>query len=300
MQYLCLAALYGALLSLVNTANALLSGVYGNWGATTMIHLVGLIVLLPFAFTWGRPKAKSPWYYYLGGLIGILSVVFVNLGVAGLGVTANLVLMLLGQVIASAAVDHLGLFGVKVHRMNGGKALAIMVMTLGCVVMLLLSGESLSGSSMLAALLSLVSGFTMIAARFANAMLSERSGVGYSTVMNYITGLLGSFLVFACLGLKFNTPFPAQGQNLLIYLGGALGAIGIYLANVITPKLPALQMSVVVFVGQVFMGMVVDGFMGRFSLGTLLGGLLVAAGLLLNVRADGKEVSHGADQQPEE
>lgn len=299
MQYLCLAALYGALLSLANTANALLSGVYGNWGATTMIHLVGLIVLLPVAFTWGRRKAKSPWYYHLGGLIGILSVVFVNLGIAGLGVTANLVLMLLGQVIASAAVDHLGLFGVQIHRMNGSKALAMLVMALGCVVMLLLSGESLSGSSLLAAVLSLASGFTMIAARFANALLAERSGVGYSTIMNYVTGLLGSLAVFACLGLKLDTPFPAEGQSLLIYVGGALGAVGIYLANVVTPKLPALQMSVVVFVGQVFTGMVIDGFMGRFSLGTLLGGLLVAAGLLLNVRADGKGAPHGADYQPE-
>lgn len=66
-----------------------------------------------------------------------------------------------------------------------------------------------------------------------------------------------------------------------------------------TPRLPALQMSVVVFVGQVFTGMVIDGLMGRFSAGTLVGGVIVAAGLLLNIRADGRG-DHGANHQPEE
>ena len=301
MQYLSLAALYGALLSVMNTANARLSLVYGNWGATVMIHLVGLIVLLPVAFSWGRPRAKSPALYHTGGLIGILSVVFVNVGIAGLGVTANLVLMLLGQVAASAAVDHLGLFGVRVHRVNGAKLVAMAVMAAGCGAMLLLSGETVGGGggTAVAALLSLLSGGTMIAARFANAMLSERSGVGYSTVMNYVTGLIGSFLVFAAMGLRLETPFPATGESLLIYTGGALGALGIFLANVVTPRLPALQMSVVVFVGQVFTGMVIDGLMGRFSAGTLVGGVVVAAGLLLNIRADGRG-DHGANHQPEE
>lgn len=302
MQYLSLAALYGALLSVMNTANARLSLVYGNWGATVMIHLVGLIVLLPVAFSWGRPKAKSPVLYHTGGLIGILSVVFVNVGIAGLGVTANLVLMLLGQVAASAAVDHLGLFGVRVHRVNGAKLVAMAVMAAGCGAMLLLSGESVGGGggTAVAALLSLLSGGTMIAARFANAMLAERSGVGYSTVMNYVTGLIGSFLVFAAMGLRLETPFPAGGESLLIYTGGALGALGIFLANVVTPRLPALQMSVVVFVGQVFTGMVIDGLMGRFSAGTLVGGVVVAAGLLLNIRADGRGEAHGANYKPEE
>ena len=299
MIYAWLAALYGALLSLMNTANAQLSGLYGNWAATVMIHLVGLLVLLPLAFTWGRPKGRAPWYQYTGGMIGILSVVFVNIGVSGIGVTANLVLMLLGQVTCSAVVDHFGLLGAAVHRMNRGKLLAMAVMALGCGAMLALSGETLSGGSLLAAAVSFLSGWTMIFARMANAALATRCGVGYSTVMNYVTGLMGSLAVFALTGFRINAAFPVTGHSLLIYTGGALGALGIFLANVVTPRLPALQMSLVVFVGQVFTGMGIDALLGRFSLGTLVGGLLVAAGMIGNMRSDGKEASHGAHHQPE-
>lgn len=283
MLDLTLTAAYGALLSLMNQCNARLSGVYGNWAATVMIHAVGLLVLLPFAFGWGRPRGRAPWYQYTGGLIGILSVVFVNVGVVGVGVTGNLVLMLLGQISCSAAVDHFGLLGAKRSPMTGRKLASIALMAAGCGAMLLLSGEGLDGASALAAALSFLSGCTMIFARMANAALSLRAGVGFSTVMNYVTGLGGSLLVLACLGFPMDAAFPAVQEPVWIYLGGALGAVGIFLCNVVTPRLPALRMSLVVFVGQLFTGLLLDSLTGRFSLGLLVGSAIVAAGMLVNI-----------------
>ena len=284
-MYSTLAAVYGCLLSLMNTCNAQLSALYGDYSAPVMIHAVGLIVLLPLAFTWGRPTARAAWYQHLGGVIGILTVIFVNIGVNGVGVTGNLTLMLLGQATASALVDHYALLGAERKAFNAMKGLAILVMAAGCAAMLLLSGEGL-GASLLAAVLSFLSGWTMVAARMANASLALTSGTGYSTLMNYVTGLIGSAVVFALLGFPMNVAFPAPGASLVVYLGGALGALGIFLCNVATPKLPALQMSLIVFVGQIFSGMALDALGGRFSAATLAGGLLVAVGMLLNVRAD--------------
>lgn len=298
MRYGLMTAAYGALLPIMNLFNAELSVVYGNWAASVMIHLVGLFVLAPFALTWGRRRAPAPWYCCLGGLIGILTVVFVNVGVSGVGVTGNLVLMLLGQVACSAAVDHFGLLGASVHRINRWKTLAIAVMACGCGVMMMLSGETLGSGWVLAAVLSLLSGVTMIGSRMANAALATRSGVGYSTVMNYVTGLAGSLLIFACLGFRMAQGFPAPGQPMWIYLGGALGALGIMMCNLAAPRLPALQFSVISFVGQIFAGMAIDAMSGRFSLGTLTGGLLVACGMYLNIRADSKEAADGNADQP--
>lgn len=286
MRYLSLTAAYGALLSLMNQCNAQLSGLYGNWAATVMIHAVGLVVLLPFAFTWGHPRARAPWYLYAGGVIGILSVVFVNIGVSGIGVTGNLILMLLGQVSCSAAVDHFGWLGADKSPLTAGKGLSILLMALGCGAMALLSGENMGGGSLLAVALSFLSGCTMIFARMANAALAQRSGVGFSTVMNYVTGLAGSLLVLAALGMPMDAAFPAPAQPVWIYLGGALGALGIFLCNVVTPRLPALQMSLVVFVGQLFTGIVIDALVGKFSLGILVGSVIVAAGMLVNILAD--------------
>lgn len=286
-MYGAFAALYGCLLSWMNDCNARLSLVYGDYSAAWMIHAVGLLVLLPLVLftSWTRPTARAAWYQHLGGVIGIVTVVFVNIGVNGVGVTGNLVLMLLGQVTASALVDHFGLLGAQRNPVNGLKALAMLVMALGCGAMLLLSGEGL-GRSVLAAALSFFSGWTMVLSRMANASLALRSGTGYSTVMNYVTGLAGSLLLFLCLGCPMAAAFPVEGAPLMIYLGGALGALGIFLCNVVTPKLPVLQMSLVVFVGQIFSGMALDALGGRFSVGTLAGGVLVAAGMLVNLRAD--------------
>ena len=281
-----MAALYGCLLSLMNACNARLSALYGDYSAAVMIHAVGLVVLIPFALSaWGRPQGKAKWYQYSGGLIGIVTLVFVNIGVNGVGVTGNLVLMLLGQVTASALVDHFALLGAKRNPFNSRKGIAIMVMAVGCLAMLILSGERW-GASLAAALLSFLSGWSMVLSRMANASLAKTSGTGFSTLMNYVTGLTGSLLLFLWLGSPMLKAFPVPGASFVIYLGGALGALGIFLCNVVTPRLPALQMSLIVFVGQIFCGMALDALFGQFALGTLVGGLLVAAGMVLNARAD--------------
>lgn len=292
-MYIVLAAIYGCLLSLMNTFNPQLSLYYGDWASSVMIHAIGLAALLPLAFTWGKPTGSARWYQYLGGLIGILTVVFINIGVNGLGVTSNLTLMLLGQVVSSSVVDHFGILGMKKVPINRGKVLAIAVMTIACVVMVVFSGESLQNISWAAVIASFASGMTMVGSRLANAGLAQRRGAGFSTIMNYVTGLAGSLVIFALMGFPVATPDPDAVTGvwrILMYTGGILGAAGIFLSNVIAPRMPALQMTLLVFVGQVFSGMVLDALLGKFSLGTLVGGLIIVAGMLINMRADRQRI----------
>lgn len=300
-MYAVLGGVYGALLSVMNLLNAQLAAVYGNWGSTVIIHGVGLLTLLPLAFTWGRPRGRAPWYLYGGGLIGIITVAFCNLGISGLGVTANLVLMLLGQLTCSTIIDQFGLLGARRVPLTWGRGLSLAVIALGDVVMLLWAGTETGGSvsALLAIAVSFLSGFSMVLARISNARLAQHAGLGYSTVMNYVTGLGGSLLVFALTGWKLTTAFPAAGQSLLIYLGGALGALAIFLCNLVTPRLSTLQFTVILFVGQLFASMLLDALLlGMFSMGTLAGGIIVALGMALNIRAERKEASaHGKPLQ---
>ncbi len=302
MKYSLIACFYGVLITVMNSFNATLSTTYGNWFSTTFIHLAGLIVLTPAALCgWSRRKQKAKWSQYLGGVVGILTVLCSNSSVSVLGVTLNLVLMLLGQITCSAIVDHFGLFGAQKHAFRKEKALAILIMTVGCALMLLLSNGSIGsgGSMILAIVLGFLSGYTIVIARTINASLANTAGVGHSTLMNYVTGLAGSFLIFAVSGFSMNASFPVAGLPITTYLGGAVGALGIFLCNVATPRLSALQMSVITFVGEIFSGVIIDAFAGRFSLGTVLGGIAVAIGMLLNMRADAKEAEpHGIPDQP--
>lgn len=292
-MYGMLGGVYGALLSIMNLMNARLSAVYGNWAATVMIHLVGLAVLFPFSFGWGRSRGHAPWYLYSGGLIGIATVACCNVGISGIGVTANLVLMLLGQLICSAIIDQFGLFGSRKVKLSRGRAASLAVIAAGDFTMLLWSaGTATEGGApvWLAVLVSLLSGFSMVLARISNARLAQRAGVGYSTVMNYVTGLSGSLLIYLCFTSRQIPPIPAEGQSFLIYMGGALGAVAIFLCNLVTPRLSALQFTVILFVGQIFSSMLLDALLlGVFSMGTLVGGAVVALGMALNIRQERKE-----------
>lgn len=139
----------------------------------------------------------------------------------------------------------------------------------------------------MAVLLTFFSGFTIVLARITNAKLGERSGLVFSSLMNYVVGLLGSLLLYFIAGAPLLTAFPNTEASFTVYLGGAMGLCSIYLCNVITPKLPAIQLTLLLFLGQLFSGMLIDYFtLHIFSPGKLVGGVLVLCGMLLNISAD--------------
>ncbi len=133
----------------------------------------------------------------------------------------------------------------------------------------------------------LFSGFTIVMARITNAHLAKRAGVSFSCLMNYVVGLTGSLIVFLLMGSPAKAAFPVTAAPLTVYLGGAMGLISVYLLNVITPKLPAMQLTLLLFIGQLFSGILLDYFLtDMFSPGKFFGGILVLAGLALNMKAD--------------
>ncbi len=133
----------------------------------------------------------------------------------------------------------------------------------------------------------LLSGVTIVLARMCNAKLAQTCGAPYSSLMNYITGLLGSLAVFFVTGAAARAAFPAENLSLAAYLGGALGLLSVYTLNRITHRLPATQLTLLIFLGQLFSGLLLDYFAThKFSPGTVLGGLLVLAGLAVNSLGD--------------
>jgi bacterial/archaeal transporter family-2 protein len=136
---------------------------------------------------------------------------------------------------------------------------------------------------------AIFSGITIVMARMLGARLAQQCGASYSSLMNYITGLTGSLIAFLVMGAAAKTAFPAPAGSVTIYLGGALGLVSVYILNNITHRLPATQMTLLIFVGQLFSGILLDYFAThKYSMGTLAGGLLVLAGLAVNIWGDRK------------
>ena len=132
-----LGAVVGLMYSVMNLFNAQLSQVYGNSFATVLIHIAGLVCILPLAVKHLFKKKHAPFWMHLGGVLGIFTVVTSNLGVTTLGVTATLSLTLLGQMACSMVFDQFGLWGFVKTKFRWEKAVSLVLIGLGVAVMML-------------------------------------------------------------------------------------------------------------------------------------------------------------------
>lgn len=287
MIYGIFAMIYGSLMSVQSALCASLTEVYGNWFSTVTVHLSGFLVLTPFFLAKrNRRTGSAPWYLHLGGVIGVANVVFTNYGVVRLGLTNSNVLMLLGEIGFATVLDSFGLLGMKRQRVTSMKWAALAVMLLGVGAIAALSGEDSVQFSFLAAVASLLRGVILVIARQLNGQLGVRSGTGYATYMNYFTGLTTSLIIFAVLGFPMQAAFPAADVPVLTYLCGAIACFGIFLCNLSSPKLSALTMSLLAFLSQTITGMVFDLLRGMLSTPTVIGCVIVSAGMILNLLAE--------------
>ncbi|MTI83339.1 MAG: DMT family transporter [Firmicutes bacterium] len=109
----------GITMALQGSINSALGKVIGVLEATFIVHVVGLLLVSALLFVLGLGDGnltfifKSPWYYYLGGVLGVIIVYSVVRAIPPLGVAVATTAIILGQVFTAALVDHLGLFGLN-------------------------------------------------------------------------------------------------------------------------------------------------------------------------------------------
>ncbi len=139
-------------------------------------------------------------------------------------------------------------------------------------------------------LISFSAGVSVVLGRIVNAKLAEKIGTMQSTLINYITGLSLSYIVY--LISKDEPLFSSLNKvsvPLWAYLGGLAGVVIIIASNYITPKLSAFYVTLLVFVGQLLIGIIIDYFiLHELSAGKCIGGLLVLIGLAYNLWIDKK------------
>ena len=140
----------------------------------------------------------------------------------------------------------------------------------------------------IAIIVAIVAGACIVIARNINAILAEKEGLLTSTFFNYVTGfsLSAVFLLISSESLKLSY---SGAVPLYAYLGGLLGVAVVAISNIVTCKISAFYMSLIIFVGQLFTGIIIDYFvLGILSLGKVIGGLLVVVGLIYNLYIDRK------------
>lgn len=150
----------------------------------------------------------------------------------------------------------------------------------------------------IAILLSILSGITNVVARIINSNLAKIIGLFQGTLFNYIIGLIVSllFLVFNTKSINF-TSDTFLSIPVWAYLGGMLGVLVVVISNYLTPRISAFYLTLLMFIGQLFAGIIIDYIATReLSIGKVIGGIFVLAGLSYNLYFDKKNIDKNMNQ----
>ncbi|BEV70873.1 MULTISPECIES: DMT family transporter [unclassified Paludibacterium] len=131
------AFLCGALTALMIHLNGQMAAALGNQPASVLIHLSGLlwVLLLLVQRRWSLWRPGIPFWWYGGGVVGMLIVVLANAGFLRLGVTLTAALGLFGQTASAMLVDHFGWLGVRRVRFDARKWPCLALIVVGIVAM---------------------------------------------------------------------------------------------------------------------------------------------------------------------
>lgn len=286
-----LAILASILISVMVAANGELSTSVGIYPATLIANLVGLGTMSvitavgrqnPF-----RLRGVSP-LLLTGGIIGVATTVFNNLSFGRISVTSIVALSLLGEAITSLTIDRFGLFGMTKCPLNKARVVGIIAAALGIAVML-----NFERGTILAIVLSLLTGVTVVTSRVINGRLADRVGAMAGAWHSYAFGSLTAAVVLGVALLLGAERLPTElPGGVWPYMGGAIGGVIVVLLNLSVTKLPSFIMTLIVFSGQVFAGLVIDVILsGAWSWRSFAGGCFALVGLSLNLLLDRKKKS---------
>ena len=278
-----LSLLMGILISVMVLVNGGLTSEYGIYSATVIIHIVGILLISAVvAIKRERFFPKfHPWFFYLGGAMGVFTTVANNFSFGRISVSAILALGLLGQSIASIIIDQFGLFGMKQHPMSKHKPIGIILVAVGIGVML-------TEFEIVAVLLSFIAGICIVLSRTLNAKLADVTSVRVSTFYNYLVGLVISVPVLLILG-SGEVPLTqfALSPRWYIYIGGVLGVCVVLMSNLVVTRVSAFYLTLLIFIGQIITGIAIDSLLAQeISHLIVIGGGFVAAGLCVNLYFD--------------
>ena len=280
-MYKFLSLLTGILLAIMIAINGNLTSVYGILWGTVIIHFVGAIVsYVIIIFKGKRVKLffRTALWIYLGGAVGVLTVLFNNYSFREISITSIGALGLLGQMLTSLVIDYFGFFGMQKVKFTWQSLASLPFAFVGIIIMF----DFNNLSAMVAILFSILSGVSIVLARTINSKLSDIIGALEGSYVNHLVGGVTSLviaLVFASGELSTFT----FNSNVWIYLGGSFGVLVVLLGNITVPKLSSLDITILAFVGQVLMSAALDIMFGLGINSSFYGGLVISLGIIFSL-----------------
>ncbi len=118
---------------------SLMSQRIGTVESVFIVHLGGTIfALLPLLLTGGGNLAgwrSVPWYALGAGVLGLPILGAISYTIPRLGVSVTIILIVAGQLLIGATLDHFGLLGATVRPLDIGRVVGIVVVFAGVWLM---------------------------------------------------------------------------------------------------------------------------------------------------------------------
>ncbi len=139
--YIVLGLATGVGIAIQPIVNNRLRGVLGDplWAGVvqTVVGLAALVIVAlaaraPFPTTAGL--SGLPWWAWTGGMLGITFVVVTIILPAKLGTALMFATLILGQMVASVAIDHYGWLGVPVVPLSIARVVGVALLLAGVLL----------------------------------------------------------------------------------------------------------------------------------------------------------------------
>ncbi|MGL4736950.1 MAG: DMT family transporter [Cellulosilyticaceae bacterium] len=282
-MYYFLSIIVGMVIAIMVAINGELTNFHGMFVAAILIHIVGSLFAYVVMKLRKQPLKLSkqiPLWFYLGGALGVITTFCNNFAFGKISLTSIIAIGLFGQTLTSLLIDSFGFFGMKKYPFQKYTLIGLSLALLGILVML----DRTQLGSLLAIILSFVAGISIVTSRTCNARLADRIGALPGSFINHLVGLPLCILILLCFAPRDATSLLARSSNAWIYLGGVLGVATVLLFNLLVPKVAALPLTILAFVGQIFTSMIVDlVVLHTYDPATFWGGLLIACGIGINM-----------------
>lgn len=144
---------------------------------------------------------------------------------------------------------------------------------------------------MLYIILGALCGSITLLSMIVNSHLAKRIGTFKGTLINYIVGLLSTLILILIVKNSVALSFNSLSRTpIWAILGGLIGVMVVATSNIVIPKIPTIYTTLLIFMGQLSTGILIDYFIvGFVSKGKIIGGLLILLGLIYNSKVDKKE-----------
>ncbi|WP_454053045.1 DMT family transporter [Clostridium sp. Marseille-Q7071] len=137
--------------------------------------------------------------------------------------------------------------------------------------------------------LSFLTGVTIVINMMLNGKVAQKEGMINGVIINYLMATISSILLCAIMINSMPSYSSIKSIPIPYFLGGFIGVLTTYMFNIIVPKVPAVYVVILRFIGQMLASAVIDYiYLGIFSQGKVIGGALFLIGLIINARIDNK------------